>query len=147
MPDGTLIRLSGPAGAGKSQRARRMLRAGDADLLVDFTAIWAALGGHERDAEGKYPVRADDDPLLPLVHAARALVTAEALRRGFRVLRTSSSSTDADRDRARAKRYGAEYREITVDPGESVIRARLSDPETGRLSAACSSAMGRWYRR
>ena len=146
MP-GTLIRLAGPAGAGKSGRSRRMLAGGEADLLVDFTALWAALGGHERDADGRYPVREDSDPLLPLAHPVRAFVVAEALRRGFRTLRTSSSSTDADADRATAKRHGAAYREITVDPGESVIRARLADPETGELSPQCSTAVRRWYRR
>ena len=124
-----------------------MLAGGEADLVVDFTLLYVALAGVERDAEGKYPVREDSDPLLPLVHAARAFVVAEGLRRGFRMLRTSSSSTDADADRATAKRHGAAYREITVDPGEDVIRARLSDPETGELSAQCSTAVRRWYRR
>ena len=146
MP-GTLIRLAGPAGAGKSGRSRRMLAGGEADLVVDFTALYVALAGVERDGEGRYPVREDSDPLLPLVHAARAFVVAEALRRGFRTLRTSSSSTDADADRATAKRHGAEYRQIVVDPGEDTIRARLSDPETGALSAQCSTAVRRWYRR
>ena len=148
MP-GTLIRLAGPAGAGKSGRSRRMLAGGEADLVVDFTALYVALAGVERDGEGRYPVREDSDPLLPLVHAVRAFVTAEALRRGFRTLRTSSSSADADADadRATAKRHGAEYRQIVVDPGEDVIRARLADPETGEVSAQCSTAMQRWYRR
>ena len=145
MP-GTLIRLAGPAGAGKSGRARRMLAGGDADLVVDFTALYVALSGVERDGEGKYPVRGDDDPLLPVTHAVRAFVVGEALRRGFRTLRTSSSSADADRDRATAERHGADYREIVVDPGEDVIRARLADPETGQLSTQCGTAMRRWYR-
>ena len=120
-----------------------MLAGGDADLLVDFTALYAALSAVERDADGQYPVRADTDPLLPLVHAVRAVVVAEELRRGFRVLRTSSARTDEDRDRATAERHGAEYRQIMVDPGEAVIRARLSDPETGGARALLAP----WVRR
>lgn len=144
MP-GTLIRLAGPAGSGKSGRARRMLAGGDADLLIDFTALYAALSGVERDGEGKYPVRSDTDPLLPLVHAVRAIAVAEGLRRGFRLLRTSSARDDEDRDRATAERHGAEYRQIVIDPGREVVAARLADPETGELSQACSVALSRWY--
>ena len=33
----------------------------------------------------------------------------------------------------------------TVDPGESVVRARLADAVTGILSPACDRAVRRWY--
>ena len=38
-----LIRVAGPAGSGKSQVARQMLESGEADLVADTTAIYAAL--------------------------------------------------------------------------------------------------------
>ena len=49
MPENVL--LSGPAGAGKSQMARELLRTGKADVAADFQSILAALLLLERDPE------------------------------------------------------------------------------------------------
>ena len=54
--------LRGPAGSGKSQEMRER---GDT-LIVDLTALWAALRGFERGEDGTYPIREDGDPALPL---------------------------------------------------------------------------------
>ena len=145
MP-GELIRVAGPAGAGKSGIARSLLAAGEADVLADTTAIFAALSGQERDASGLYPVRADDALLLPIALYIRQTVVLESLRRELRVIKTSSTPTDADADRLLALEHGATFRQRIVDPGESVIRARLVDPQTGQLSPECEKAIGRWYR-
>ena len=144
MP-GELIRLAGPGGGGKSQVARQMLESGEADLVADTTALFVALSGQERDAEGKYPVRADDALLLPLALYVRRTVVREALRRELRVIKTSSTPTDLDADRALTRELGASFRERVIDPGEAVIRSRLADPATGAVSPECQNAIGRWY--
>ena len=59
-----LLLVEGPAGSGKSQVVSRMLAAGELDVVADYTALWAALRGIERDNEGKYPVRTDADPAV-----------------------------------------------------------------------------------
>lgn len=145
MP-GVLTRLAGPAGAGKSQRARQMLDAGEADVLADFTSVYAAISGVERDpATGRYPVRRAGDPLLPLASYLRNVVAREGLRRGFRVLKTSSTRADRDADVRLAAAEGADFAEVVIDPGWEVVRARLADAVTGELSTECDHALGRWY--
>ena len=51
--------LSGPAGGGKSQRARELLENSQEPMaLVDFQTIYAAILGIQRDpATGRYPER------------------------------------------------------------------------------------------
>lgn len=137
--------LRGPAGAGKSQAARRKLDAGEADVLADTTAIYAAVSGAERGPDGRYPVRDAGDPLLPMATYLRAVVAREGLRRGFNVLVTSSRRDDLERWRDVASEFGAEFAETIIDPGRDVVAARLADPETGQLSGECSAALARWY--
>lgn len=145
MP-GELIRLAGPAGSGKSQVARQMLVDGDADVLADTTAIYAVVSGEERDADGRYPPRADGALLLPLALYVRGAIVRQALERELRVVKTSSTPTDLEADRALAREYRAAFRQTIVDPGEAVILARLADPITGQVSSDCRRAAGRWYR-
>lgn len=144
----SLILLRGPAGAGKSQRAGEMLDAGEVDVWADFTRLHVAISGAERGPDGRYPVREDDDPLVPLAAYVKAVVARQALLRGFRTVTTTSSSEEAEIDKARtlASEAGAELTVQTMDPGEDVVRARLSDPASGELSPQCRRAMGRWYR-
>ena len=52
MP-GQLVRLAGPVASGKSQVARSMLADGEAEVLADTSAIYAAISGEVRDAQGK----------------------------------------------------------------------------------------------
>ena len=60
-------------------------------------------------------------------------------------------ATNSDGDLARRaqllSQLGPGATERIVDPGRDVVAARLSDPETGELSEACDSAIGRWYGR
>ena len=37
-------------------------------------------------------------------------------------------------------------RERVIDPGEDIVRARLSDPMDGAISPECKGAINRWYR-
>lgn len=143
-----LLLLRGPAGAGKSQRARAMLAAGEVDALADFTAIYAAVTGAERGADGKYPERPSTDPRIPATAYLKTAAARVFLRRGFRALVTTSDSSEQEtaRWRAVADGEGARFDVETVDPGRDVVAARLSDPATGELSAECATALGRWYR-
>lgn len=143
-----LLLLRRPAGAGKSQRARRMLDAGEVDALADFTAIYAAVTGAERGADGKYPERPSTDPRIPLAAFVKTAAARAALRRGFRALVTTSDSSEQETARWRevAVGEGARFDVETVDPGRETVAARLADPETGELSAECSAALSRWYR-
>ncbi len=142
-----LLLLRGPAGAGKSQVAAGLLDHGKADVWADFTRLHVALSGVECGPDGRYPVRADDDPLVPLAAYVKAVAVRTALARGFRVVTTTSSADEGEVERARemATEAGAALDVRTVDPGEEVVRARLSDPATGELSPQCERAMGRWY--
>lgn len=142
---GKLLRVAGPAGAGKSAVAVGHLRDGGADVLIDTTALWAAVRQVGRGPDGRYPERLDTDPALPLLAWAKTALTREALRRGLRVLKTSSTRADRDRDRALAADMGAEFAEEIVDPGEDVVRARLADDD-GTVSPACQAAVDRWFR-
>ena len=85
---GALTLLRGPAASGKSQVAAGMLDQGEADAWADFTRIHVALSGVERGPDGRYPVRADDDSLVPLAAYLRAVAVRAGLARGFRVVTT-----------------------------------------------------------
>ena len=114
------------------------------DLLLDVTALWAALRGVERDPEtGSYPVRVSDDPGLRMALYVRAVGVRFASENELDGWATTSSSDPEAVERLRAA--GAVGRVVTVDPGESVVRRRLADPITGELSVECERAIGRWY--
>ena len=142
-----LILVEGPAGSGKSQLAGEMLSSGEVQILADTTALWAAVGGHERDpATGKYPVRSADDPAL---HAARYLQTttvAFGLREGFNTVVTTSQRGQAGRWAAMAAEHGATFSVRTIDMDEQSVIARLADPETGILDPECEAAIGIWFK-
>ena len=147
---GKLTLLRGPAGSGKSGKARAMLEGGEDDVLADYTAIWAAITAAERDpSTGKYPERVTGDALLPLVSYVKSTIARAGLQRGFRVVVTTSDSAEAEVDKWRdmATGEGARFSTVTADPGEDVVRARLmTDPNTGEaLSAECQKALRRWY--
>ena len=139
------ILLSGPAGAGKSQEAKRLRDANPGpSIIIDFQSLYAAISGDVRDPGGKYPLR--DERLLPTVqYAKQALITA-AVERQIDAYVTNSDGDEEIRKRYLA-RLGPGARERIIDPGRVVVTARLSSRRTGRLSGACRSAVDRWYRR
>ncbi|MCY4086689.1 MAG: hypothetical protein OXG37_07365, partial [Actinomycetia bacterium] len=59
----------------------------------------------------------------------------------------TNSDGDPGRRRFLLGQLGLDAREIIVDPGEEIIRARLADSETGELSEECDAAALRWYGR
>lgn len=144
MP-GSLTLLRGPAGSGKSGEAKRMLDGGGADVLADFTATYAALTAVERGDDGRYPVRETSDTRIPITAAIVTAIERQALERGLRVVRTTSSSSETviAAAKALADRYGADYHEQTIDPGldEAADRLRID----GELSDECAKALDRWY--
>ena len=139
------ILLSGPAGAGKSQRARELLAEADGPaVLADFQSQVAALTGAVRDADGRYPPR--PEWILPLAEYVRRAVITGAVARDIAVIATNSDG-DPDRRAFLLNELGEDATETVIDPGEETVRARLADPATGELSNSCEEAINRWYHR
>ena len=139
------ILLSGPAGAGKSAMARRLLvEHGRLVVICDFQSLYAALTGDVRGPDGRYPLR--DDRLLPLVEYTRRAVVTGAVNREVGVIQTNSDGA-SERRKFLLEQLGAGATERIVDPGRAVVSARLADAETGILSDECDGAINRWYGR
>lgn len=134
--------LRGPAGSGKSQHIAEADPA--PQVIADYTRLWAAITGAERGPDGRYPERRDDDPTLALVASVQAHVVRVAQREGLRGYVTTSDSRPEAVERLRE--LGATAGVETLDPGEEVVRNRLRDRRTGRLSRSCDKAVRRWYR-
>ena len=142
MPENVL--LTGPAGGGKSQAARELLRTGKADVAADFQSILASLLLLERGQDGRYPARdRAAERLIPLAQAIRSTIIAEARSRELTVVATNSNGSPAQRQRLIAELGGASER--IIDPGREAVRQRLADPVTGQLSTQCGQAIGRYY--
>ena len=141
MPDNVL--LSGPAGAGKSQIARKLLAGATAPTVAaDFQALVVALTLAERGADGLYPIR--PNWILPMAEYLRRATISTARQRGLGIVATNSDG-DPERRRVLLNELGEGAREQVVDPGRDVVRARLADPFDGALSRECDAAIGRWY--
>ena len=138
------ILLSGPAGANKSALARRLLEESALAAIADFQLVYRALTDVERGRDGRYPLR--NERLLPLTEYVRRAIISGAVDRDITVIATNSDGGPARRSFLLGQ-LGKGATERIVDPGEDIVRARLSDPETGVLSPECSSAIGRWYGR
>ena len=139
-----LTLIAGPAGSGKSAVAAESLAAGEIEVLADTTALWVALSGARRGPDGRYPVRDESDPALASALYLQAVAARFALSRGARVGVTTSRRGQESRWAQMAQEAGVEFNVRTVDPGEAVVRARLSDGD-GNLSSECERAIGRWY--
>ena len=130
--------VAGPLGGGKSQWIARRRQPGD--VLIDFTSIWAAMTGAQRDpATGRYPVRDDDAPSLPMVSYLMATAVRYAVDNGLSgYVTTSQRSKVAELERQTGQRAAI------IDPGADVVRERLLE-ETGELPPCAVQGMARWY--
>ena len=145
MPGGVLV--SGPAGAGKSQVALRLLRESTTPaVIIDFQPIYAQLLGILRNSRtGRFPERKDADSFaLRIAESARRAQISAAVRDNVRPIVTNSDGSPTRRAQL-LNLMGSEADEQIVDPGIEVVRDRLS--VNGELSEQCQEAIGRWYDR
>ena len=140
------ILISGPAGGGKSQAAREILQDNSGPkIAADFQAIVAALLLLARDpVTGLYPIR--PTWVLPIAEYVRQAILSGALNRDLDVVATNSDG-DFSRRQTLLSRLGSGATETVIDPGEDVVRARLSDLTTGEVGTDCEAAIQRWYGR
>ena len=140
--------LSGPAGGGKTQEARRLLRAAANPMVAaDFQSILAALLLLERGEDGRYPPRdpLQDPWLLPLTESIRQTVITFARDADIDVVATNSDGSPERRALLLA-RLGMGSAETILDPGFDVVTERLKSP-SGLITRQCQDAIGRWYTR
>ena len=140
--------ISGPAGAGKTERAREIiaeLRAeGLEPIAADFQSLYAALLLVNRGDDGRFPERADDAAyILGMVEYIRSTIARRALADDMPVVATISERSDGTRYKALAALLGGAAREETIDPGVDEIVGRFM--ENNQIPSQCREAIGRWY--
>ena len=141
------ILISGPAGAGKTEEARRVLEAATEPMVAaDFQTILAALSLLERQPDGRFPPRRESQAawLLPLVEYTRMAVIGAAQERGVDVVTTNSDGSP-ERRALLLSRLGPGAVEQVIDPGIEIVTERLS--ADGVLDPDCFQAIQRWYGR
>ena len=142
------ILLSGPAGGGKSQRARELLaESPEPAIIVDFQQTYAQILAIERDPEtGRYPERKESDSFaIPLTTEIRLGMLAAAKAQQVAVIMTNSDGDLGRRQRLLGLMPDGATEQV-IDPGEAVVRARLTNRQ-GLLSDQCKAAVMRWYGR
>ena len=142
------ILLSGPAGAGKTEEARRLLEAAMEPMVAaDFQTLLAALLLLVRLPDGRFPQRQESQAswLLPLTEYLRMAIIGAARDRGVDVVSTNSDGSP-ERRALLLSRLGPGATERIIDPGINVVTERLSGPDGG-MSDQCIEAVGRWYSR
>ena len=140
------ILLSGPAGAGKSQRAQQIRRERPGPTVVsDFQSLYASVLQIERQANGRYPERKlPDDFVIPLIEELRRDLVEAAIQREIFVIATNSDGSP-DKRAGLLSLLGPGSAETVLDPGITVVESRLS--VDGELSDNCKNAINRWYGR
>jgi hypothetical protein len=139
--------ISGPAGAGKTEEARRLLQASTEPMVAaDFQTLLAALTLLERQPDGRYPQRRESQAswLLPLTEYLRMAIIGAAQTRGVGVVTTNSDGSP-ERRALLLSRLGPGAVERVNDPGIDIVTERLS--VEGTLSDPCRDAINRWYGR
>ena len=142
----TNILISGPAGGGKSQEARRLLAAASVPtVMIEFQQIYAGLLGIERLPNGRYPPRRPQDAYaLPMAEYLRQAAITGAIAQELGVL-LSNSDGNQQRRQFLLGRLGRGSRERLIDPGIEIVTQRLS--VDGLLDPDCQDAINRWYGR
>ena len=141
--------IAGPAGAGKSQRARVLLRelrdAGLQPFAADVQSLLAALLLLERLPDGRYPERLDDQQYaLAMVGYLRTTLIRQALENDQPTIATISEKPGSTRYTSLLALFGGQAKEEIIDPGIDVIVERLSGPD-GTISDQCAEAADRYY--
>ena len=140
--------ISGPAGAGKTERAREIIAelraAGLEPIAADFQSIYAALLLVSRGDDGRYPERDDNAAyILGMVEYIRSTIARRALADDMPIVATISERSDGAKYKALAALLGGQVREETIDPGVDEIVGRFY--ENGEIPSQCREAIGRWY--
>lgn len=139
-----LLIVAGPPGGGKSRWIRDQLSDRPRLILIDYTRIFAAVTGEERDPEtGRYPIRQTGDPRL----AFAAAVFYQAVERAAFTGREGFVTTAKPESIDRLKEIGNTNRVRIIDPGEAVARQNLDDlyRDLGYTPDECTGALAGWY--
>lgn len=139
---GHLTLLQGPVFSGKSQVAEKMIEDSEADLLVEYTALWASLRAVKRGKDGRFPIRRNSDPFNTIGNTLKLVITEESLKKGLRVIVSTGVSGEVEKWSSVAQKANASFDLKTVDPGVSEIDKKLI--EAGD-SEECLNAVKRWY--
>ncbi len=142
--------IAGPAGAGKTQRARVLMAAlaaaGYQPFAADFQSILAALLLLERLPDGRYPERLDDQAYaIAMVESLRTSLVRFAIEDDRPVIATISEKPGSTRYTSLLALFGGQARQETVDPGIRVIVERLTLPGATEPSRQCADAADRYY--
>ena len=81
---------------------------------------------------------------LPLAEYLRRAIIREGLDRGFSVI-TTNSDGDPSRRELLVMLLGPGSTELVMDPGEAIIRDRLTFGFDSGPSRQCQEAMTRWF--
>ena len=146
--------ISGPAGAGKSQRAVQVrAETSGPTILLDFQSLYAAILGLQRGPDGRFPERLESDQwALPLTEYVRRAAITGARNRDIGIVATNSDG-DPQRRRELLARLGPGSVEEVIDEDEATVLKRLSRPgvpkgrDGRRVSRQCRRAVDRWFRR
>ena len=141
--------ISGPAGAGKTERAKELIAELQAQglkpIAADFQSLYAALGLISRQEDGRYPQREENAAyILGMAEYLRSTIVRRALADDMPVVATISQRSDGARYQALAALIGGQAREEIIDPGVDEIVRRLGE-SNGTISSQCFDAMNRWY--
>lgn len=106
------------------------------------------LGLRRNNASGRYPERNPRDAwALPLAEYLRRVIITSGQDRGFDVI-TTNSDGNPERRQLLVTLLGQGATELVMDPGEDIIRDRLTFGELERgPSEQCNEAMRRWFSR
>ena len=93
------VLLSGPAGAGKSQRARQLIEDATTPVVVaDFQSLYASLLQIDRRPDGRYPERLESQAyVIPLVEYLRQTLMRVAAESQIDVIATNSDGSPVRR--------------------------------------------------